>query len=67
MLVIMAVDTQVFPVAAVLGVVVVVAVLVVDGQEVQVFTLKFTAALGADPAVDLEGLLAVTGVGRFVA
>ena len=33
MLVIMAVDTQVFPVAAVLGVVVVVAVLVVDGQE----------------------------------
>ena len=66
MLIVMAVDAEVFPVAAVLGVVMVIAVLVVDGQEVQVFTLKFTAALGADPAVDLEGLFAVTGVCRFI-
>lgn len=41
MLVIMAVDTEVFPVAAILA---------VDSQELQVSTFKFATALGADPA-----------------
>lgn len=37
----------------------------VDGEELQVFPFKFPAALGADPAMNLEGLLAVIGVGWF--
>lgn len=67
MFVIMAVDTQIFPIAAVLGVVAMVAVLVVDGQQLQVFPLKLASALGANPAVNLEGLFAVICVVRAVA
>jgi len=66
MLIIMTVDAEVFPVAAILGVVVVVAVLVVDRQQLQVFTFKLAATLGADPAMNLEGLFAVVGIGWLV-
>ena len=62
MLVLVAVGAQVFPVAAVGRVVVVVAVLVVDGQQVQVGLAEFPAALGADRAVDSDGFHAVVAV-----
>lgn len=42
-----------------------IAVLVVDGQKTQVLTLKLPAAFGTDPAVDLEGLFAIAGIGGF--
>lgn len=66
MLIIMTVDAEVFPVAAILGVVVVVAVLVVDRQQLQVFPFKLTAAFGADPAVQFKGLLTIVGIGWLV-
>ena len=62
MLVLVAVDAEVFPVAAVGRVVVVVAVLVVDGQQVQAGRVELPAALGADRAVDLDGFGPVVGV-----
>ena len=62
MFVIMAVGAEILPVAAILGVVVVVAIPVVDGEEVEAFPLELPAALGAYPAVQLEGLFAVAGV-----
>ena len=66
MFVIMTVDTEIFPVAAIFRVIVVIAVPVMHRQQVQVFPLKFTAALGTDPAVQLERLFPITGVGRLV-
>ena len=59
MLVLMAVDAKVLPVAAVRGVVVVVAVLVVDGQQMEVRAVELARTLRADPAVELERALAV--------
>src|SRR5262245_9310065 len=56
---VVAVDAEVLPVAAVGGVVVVVAVLVVDGEQVEVRGLEVASALGAHPAVQLERALAV--------
>jgi uncharacterized protein Smg (DUF494 family) len=52
-LVVVAVDAEVFPVAPVRWVVLMVAVFVVDGQEVEVVKLEFPAAFGADPAMKL--------------
>jgi len=63
--VIMAVGAEVFPVAAVGGIVVVIAILVVDGEQVQVVTLELPAAFGADPAVQLQRLFAVAGIARL--
>ena len=54
MFVVVAIGTEVLPVAAVGRIVGVVAVLVVDGQQVEVVLLELAAALGADPAVQLE-------------
>jgi hypothetical protein len=51
---IMAVDAEVFPVGAVGRIVVVVAVFVVNGEEVPVRIIKFTCTLGADKTVDAE-------------
>lgn len=45
----------------------VVTVFVVDRQQLQVFPFKLPTALGADPTMDLEGLLAVVGIGGFIA
>jgi len=59
MLVVVAVDTEVFPVAPVGRVVEMVAVPVVNGEEVEVVKGEFPAAFGADPAIKLEGALPV--------
>lgn len=66
MLIIMAVNTEVFPIAAIFGVVVVIAVPVVDGQQMQIVTFKLTSTFGADPTMQLERLFAIVGVGRLV-
>ena len=50
-LVVMAIDAQVFPITPVLRVVVMVAVAVVYGQQMQRVAIEFPSALGADPAV----------------
>jgi hypothetical protein len=52
--VLVAVGAQIFPVAAVRRIVVVVAVSVVNGQEVPVGMIKFPAAPCADEAVNRE-------------
>lgn len=44
-----------------------IAVFVVDRQQLQVFPLKLAATLGADPAMNLEGLFAVVGIGWLIA
>src|SRR5262245_29349597 len=62
-LVLVAVDAEEFPVAAVGRIVVVVAILVVDGQLAQALRRKFARAAGADPGQELEGLLAVGHAG----
>ena len=43
-----------------------ISIFMVDGQQLQVFPLKFTATFGADPAVDLKRLFAVVGIGGFI-
>jgi len=48
---VVAIQTQVLPVTAVRGVVVMVVVLVMDGQFVQVVMVKFAPAARADPRV----------------
>ncbi len=58
-LVVVAVDAEVLPVRAVGRVVARVSVPVVDGQEVAVLFAELASALGADEAVDSQGLLAV--------
>src|SRR5262249_59905619 len=63
-LVVVAVDAEVLPVAAVGRVVVVVAVLVVHGEEVQVGALELARTLGADPAVEGERALAIALLAR---
>src|SRR5262249_60374677 len=60
----MAVDAQVLPVAAVRRVVVVIAILVVDGEQVQLLALELAGALGADPAVQGERTLAIALLSR---
>src|SRR5262249_40437123 len=49
-----AIGAEILPVAAVRRVVIVVAVLVVDGQEVQVRRLELARAASADPAVQRQ-------------
>ena len=66
MLVIMAVDTEVFPVAAILGIIEMVAVPVVDSEKVQIIQGKLAAAFGADPAEKLEGTLPVVSGRRLL-
>jgi hypothetical protein len=53
MLVVMAVYTEVFPVRTVRGIVFVVPVLVVHGEEVAVLVIELAGALGADKTVNL--------------
>ena len=59
MLVIMAIDTEVFPVAAILRVIEMVAVPVVDCEKVKIVQSKLASAFGADPPVKLERTLPV--------
>jgi hypothetical protein len=57
--VIVAVDAQQFPVAAIRRVVVMVVVLMVHGKFAQLLAAEFPAAPGTNPGVNLEGLLAI--------
>jgi len=59
MLIVVAVNAEVFPVAAVRRVVRVVSVPVVDGKEMEVAKVKFPSAFGADPAMKLQGAFPV--------
>src|SRR6266542_6656871 len=59
MFVVMAVQTQQFPVAAIGWVVVVIVVPMMNGQLTKVGAREFAAAATADPRVDLECLLSV--------
>ena len=59
MFIVVAVNAEVFPVAPVFRVVLVVAVPVVDGEEVEVVKLELPAAFGADPAMKLQGAFPV--------
>ena len=54
MLIIMAVDAEVLPVAAITGVVFMVLVFVMDGQLVQVSIGELPAAAGTYPGMDLQ-------------
>jgi len=49
MLIVMTVETQQLPVAAVRGIVVMVVVLVVDCELVELLAFKFTSAVSTDP------------------
>ena len=54
MFIVMTVNAEVFPVGAVRRIVVVIAVFMVNGEEMSVCIIKFTGALGADEPVDTE-------------
>src|SRR6516162_5617628 len=58
-LVIVTVDAEELPVAAVRRIVVVVVVLVVDGQLVDIGAVELAGAASADPGEELERLLAI--------
>ena len=57
--IVMTIDAEVFPVGPVGWIVSVVAVLVMDRQEMAVLILELPAAFGADQAVYLQGLFPV--------
>jgi len=61
-----AVDAEVLPVAAVGRVVVAVAVLSVDGQQVEIRAVELARALGADPAVERARARAARAVLKIV-
>src|SRR3989440_8096421 len=63
-LVLVAIDAEELPVRAVGRVVVVVAVLVMDGQLAQARGGEFARAARADPGQELEGGFSVAGVGH---
>ena len=56
MFIVVTVEAQQLPVAAVGGIIVVVVVLVMDRQLAQLLAAKFTAAPGTDPRILLERL-----------
>ena len=59
MFIIVAIDAEVFPVGAVRGVIVMVAVLMMNGEEMPVFIIELPAAFGAYKSVYFKGLLPV--------
>jgi hypothetical protein len=52
--VIVAINTEVFPVGPVGGIIQVISIFVVNGQEMSRLFIKFPAAFGTDEAMDLE-------------
>jgi hypothetical protein len=62
MLVVVAIGAEVFPIAAVRRVVGRVAVLVVDGEEMEAPPVELPPALGANPSVEGEGALPISGL-----
>ena len=63
--VVVTVQAQQFPVAAIRWVVVVIVVTVMNGQLTKIGVCEFAAAATADPWIDLERLLAVALRARF--
>jgi hypothetical protein len=59
MFVVMTINTEVFPVGAVKGVVAAIAVFMMHSEEIPVPCFKLPPALGADEAVYLQGLFPV--------
>ena len=59
MLVIMTIGTEIFPIGSIRWIIRMVAVFMVNGQQMQVGRIKFATALGTDPAVQFKGLLPV--------
>lgn len=59
MLIVMTIDAEILPVAAVCGIIPGVAVLMMDCQEVKSGAIEFPAALRADPSVNRQGSLTV--------
>ncbi len=53
MLVVVAPDAEVFPVAAVGGIVEVIAILMMDGEKVEIAGLEFPPAFSANPTMKL--------------
>ena len=67
-LVIVAIDAQQLPVAAVRRVVVVVVIAMMNGQFAQVGLCEFTGTTAANPRINLQGTIAIgvgPGIGRF--
>ena len=60
MLVFMAIDTEVFPVAPVGRIIVVIVVLVMDREHAKILTAKFASTPRTDPGVHLKRLLPIT-------
>ena len=60
-LVVMAVNTEVFPVRAIRWVVAAVPVFMVHSKKIPVFRVELSPAFGADQAVDFQGLFPVIG------
>ena len=54
MFVVVAVDAQILPIGSIGRIVQVIAVFVVDSQKMPGLFIKFSAAFGADEAMDLE-------------
>lgn len=63
MLVVMTIDTEIFPVRAVRGIVPWIAVFMVYGKKIPVFEIEFSPAFGTDQAVDFQRLFPVIGRG----
>jgi hypothetical protein len=59
MLIIMAIDAEIFPVASVGRIVFVIVVFVVDGKQVEILERELPAATGTYPGMDFQGLLAI--------
>ena len=59
MLIIVTIDTEVFPVGTVRRIVSVVAVFVMNGQEMAVFVFKLPPAFGTDEAMQFQRLFPV--------
>jgi len=66
MFVIVAIDAEQFPVAAVGRVVVVIVIKVVDRQLAQLFTFEFPDTSGADMREKLQGLFPVSGLAQLL-
>jgi hypothetical protein len=59
-LIVMAIDAEVLPVAAIGRIVIMVVVLVVHGEPVQILPCEMSPTPGTNPRVDFQGLLPVT-------
>jgi hypothetical protein len=66
MLVIMTPGTEVFPVAAVRRIIIVITVAVVNGEKVEVGQVELLGTLGADPSVELQRALPVILGSRLI-